>query len=132
MDFHAHATKKIIRNKLILIFAIAPAYAYASGDVTILYYTALTLMAFLWAAILILLRLKAKERIQSLCVMMICITLRVVIFMTVPYSNYEIYIETFSFINILVLFLFIFNKIKITKNKKPRIQERSATKMNPE
>lgn len=117
MDSHAHATKKIIRNKLILVFAIAPAYAYASGDVTILYSATLTLMAFLWAAILILLRLKAKERIQSLCVLIICVSLRSVIFMTAPYSKYKIYIETFSFANILILFFFIFNKIKITKKK---------------
>lgn len=126
MDFHAHANKTIIRNKLILVSAIAPTYAYASGDVTVLYYTALTLIAFLWAAILILLKLKAKERIQSLCALIICVSLRGAIFMTTPYSKYKIYIETFSFLNLLILFSFIVYKIKITKKN-----NKSHTNMKP-
>lgn len=122
MDFRVHVTKEMKKTSIVLVFGFvfSPCNAFASGDLNALYSGVINYLLFLVAISIIVSSLKSKERINSICIFVICLPLDLIVFLTVPFVKYKTIILIFSFVNLLILFVYIFLQMKIAtkfKNK---------------
>lgn len=116
MDSHAHANKTYC--KYICTFAFSFFYsghALASGDVIVVYISILSILAFITAATLILIKLKSKARIKSIILFIIFFLLDYKIAFSIPFNENKWLILISYFFSISFLFLYIFHQIKSIK-----------------